>query len=542
MSKQQNKGSCCNGTKANSLPATKERAPTITSIGSMDFTSSKGRVGVVGTGNFAVAFTKSLVTSGFKVTMGSRRPKQRMATMPLDDCLCGVKLTTIDECLTTSDVIFIAIHMEDFQETLGVYQEESRGKILVDVSNREYRYAAHSNAEYLSTILPHAIVVKAFNSVPAQAFDPFSGTGRERFKVFVASDDQSGRDAVMEIAKTLGFLVIDLGQLKSSRFMEEQVLKTFTHWRIPLFLTFGIFNLWGFLVIYLAFIEKTTFSWEQMFLKVLNKPLCMTAITMLALTYLPGQLAAVLQVWRGTKHRRFPRLLDTWLKSRKQIGLIAYLLVVAHVIASVMMLSPTYYSSWFHQSSVTLPTNLTAGLELPVAKSWMTWKGEAACLVGLLAFLLLTLVALTSVPSIGDTLNWSEWTCVHSRLSYTVLFLAVAHVAVMGAPWWAKAPWKLYKSITFLSALLPSLVLLLKLAFSLPPLCGYLRKIRRGWERESCRVVEDIKMAAVRVEKNVLELKKSCHCGGGPTCETCSVNANCRCKTHKVLEIRSSLL
>ena len=41
----------------------------------------------------------------------------------------------------------------------------------------------------------------------------------------------------------------------------------------------------------------------------------------------------------------------------------------------------------------------------------------------------------------------------------------------------------LWSSRTWLSMLLPATVLMVKLAFSLPPLSGYLWRIRRGWER-----------------------------------------------------------
>ena len=172
-----------------------------------------------------------------------------------------------------------------------------------------------------------------------------------------------------------------------------------------------IFMGWAFFVTYLSYIRKSQFNWEQIFYKVLNKPLCMTSITMLTLTYLPSQIAAIVQVWRGTKHRRFPRLLDAWLRSRKQLGLLAYLLAATHTLMASTMLSPTYYRSWYHQATVTLPKDMTnvSGKILEVSTTWMNWKGESACLAGTIAFVLLTFVALTSLPSIAERLNYSEW-------------------------------------------------------------------------------------------------------------------------------------
>ena len=204
-----------------------------------------------------------------------------------------------------------------------------------------------------------------------------------------------------------------------------------------------------------------------------------------------GQLASVLQVYYGTKHRRFPDFMDTWLKCRKQLGLVSFFLVTLHAILSVLMMSPTYYSSWYHKATVTIPANttLTSDLVLTPTKQWMTWKGEAASGLGILAFLLMAIVALTSIRSIGDSLNWSEWRCVQSHLGYVVLAVSAAHVTAMGAPGWKKRGFPdVFKSITFLSVLLPLAVLAMKLAFSLPPLSGYLAKIRRGWEREGAKL------------------------------------------------------
>ncbi|MPC83743.1 Metalloreductase STEAP4 [Portunus trituberculatus] len=57
-----------------------------------------------------------------------------------------------------------------------------------------------------------------------------------------------------------------------------------------------------------------------------------TALTLLALCYLPGVLAAYLQLWRGTKYSQFPGWLDRWLKSRKHLGLLMLLNALLHVI------------------------------------------------------------------------------------------------------------------------------------------------------------------------------------------------------------------
>jgi hypothetical protein len=115
----------------------------------------------------------------------------------------------------------------------------------------------------------------------------------------------------------------------------------------------------------------------------------------------------------------------------------------------------------------------------------MVWKGEVACLLGLAALLLLCIVGLTSLPSVSATLNWAEWRFVQSKLGMLALLLAAGHVVAMGSPHWVSAGWRIFKSISFLSLLLPAFTLLLRLILALPPLGTQLNNIRNGWERVS---------------------------------------------------------
>ncbi|XP_076454049.1 metalloreductase STEAP4-like isoform X2 [Babylonia areolata] len=444
--------------------------------------AEKKRVGILGTGDFARALSKRLISSGYDVVLGSRAPAARRLSS-FDECLCGVRVTTLDDCIKQCEVLVAAIHMENFRATLAPRADLLAGKVVVDISNRTNRYSAVSNAEFLQAMLPEAMVVKAFNSVSAYTLEDHAAVGTSR--VFVCSDDPGARERVMDLARGLGFAPSDMGALRSARSMEAFVLKVFPGWKVPLFFTFGVFNLWALYCVYIYFIERTAYRWDQIFLKVLNKPLCMTAVTVLALTYLPGSVAGVVQLHRGTKYRRFPAWLGAWMASRRQLGLIALALALMHALASAMMLSPTYYSSWFQRPAVILPANITAQTLVQLQPAWMVWKGELACLLGLMSLLLLSLVGLASLPSVSAALNWAEWRLLQSRVGVLALLLAAGHVAAMGAPGWAKGGWaKTFRSITFLSGFLPAVTLLLRLVLALPPLSHRLKKIRHGWERK----------------------------------------------------------
>ena len=56
-------------------------------------------------------------------------------------------------------------------------------------------------------------------------------------------------------------------------------------------------------------------------MKDINKASDGHALTLLAACYLPGCIAAYVQLYRGTKYSLFPNWLDQWLKMRKHLGL-----------------------------------------------------------------------------------------------------------------------------------------------------------------------------------------------------------------------------
>lgn len=104
-------------------------------------------------------------------------------------------------------------------------------------------------------------------------------------------------------------------------------------------------------------------------------------------------------------------------------------------------------------------------------------------MLGILAFVCMCIIAVSTFPSVTRTLNWREWRFVQSQLGHVTLFLSICHVVVMGAPGWAKGgPVKTIQSITFLSLIIPFITLLCKIIFSFPCVDRRVQKIRRGWE------------------------------------------------------------
>lgn len=434
-------------------------------------------VGIIGCGNMGFALARRLTLAGYTVVMGSRRPGSQQHL--------HFDVTTIPDCIHRSSILFIAIHADHYTNVLISPLEHNsslfNGKILIDLSNQlksKSQSDEFSNAERLQTAVPNAYVVKAFNTISSFVME--STTAGESRVVFVASDHPIAREKVITIAREMNFEAFNSGSLRTARYLEAYTGSLFPLWKIPIIITVIVLFLWLCFTIFNKFINTKTTSWHQLFLHITNKVLCLSAITLLALVYMPSNLACIFQLAYGTKERRFPNWLDRWLLSRKQLGLLTFAIGLFHAVITLAVMSPAYYESWFHPSTVMI-SPVQNQTKFNVKPGLMTWKGELASLMGILTLLCMSLLALASIPALGNLLNWREWRFVQSKLGTLTLAFAIGHVFAMAGPrWFQQRNAKIFYSVGFLCVVFPVLTILLKFIFWLPCFDRPIQRIRRG--------------------------------------------------------------
>jgi len=434
-------------------------------------------VGIIGCGNMGFALARRLMLSGYTVLMGSRNPASRHHL--------NFDITSIPDCIHRSSIIFIAIHGEHYTNVLiSPLEHEStlfNEKILIDISNQVKNNIGQdelSNAERLQAAIPNAYVVKAFNTLSSFVME--SPTAGESRTVFVASDHTHARDKIIMLAREMNFESYNSGSLRTARYLEGYTRTLFPLWRIPILILLIVLCIWTSYTIYRKFIESKTTSWQQIFLHTTNAVLCTSAITMLSLVYMPSNLACIFQLAYGTKERRFPAWLDTWLISRKQLGLLTFAIGVFHALITLVLISPAYYSSWFHPT-VVFVSPVQNQTKFVVKNSLMTWKGELASLMGILTLLSMSLLALASIPALGNLLNWREWRFIQSKIGTVTLLLAIGHVFAMATPRWIERGFvKSLYSVGFLCVFFPVITILMKFLFWLPCFDRPIQRIRRG--------------------------------------------------------------
>ncbi|XP_016373599.1 metalloreductase STEAP2-like [Sinocyclocheilus rhinocerous] len=287
-----------------------------------------------GSGDFSKSLTLRLLRSGFHVVVGSRQPKRAAESFPH-----VVDVTHHEDAVGKANIVLLAIRREHYSSLWDI-KHLLAGKILVDVSNnRRVNQYPESNAEYLASLFPESIVVKGFNVISSWAMQ--SGPRDSSRQVYICSNSVDARQQLIELARQLSFIPVDMGALSSAKEIENMPLHLFTAWKGPVLTTVAL-SIFFFAYSFVRDIIHPYIKSRQSFfykipLEIVNRTLPLVAIVLLALVYLAGQLAAAYQLIYGTKYCRFPPWLEGWLESRKQLGLLSFFFGCIHVLYSVCL-------------------------------------------------------------------------------------------------------------------------------------------------------------------------------------------------------------
>ncbi|XP_052000109.1 metalloreductase STEAP4 [Xyrauchen texanus] len=434
---------------------------------------------IFGTGDFGRSLGLCLLQSGYNVVYGSRDPKNS-SLLPK-----GSKVMSHAAAAHEAHVIFVAVQREHYG-FLNSLASDLEGKVLVDISNNVKRgLYPESNAEYLSRLIPGATVVKAFNTISAWALQ--SGGLDANRQVLICGDRADAKQLVVDIAQSLGFTALDRGSLRAAAELEDVPLQLFPLWRLPLYIATGLSAFIFFYVLTRSVIYERVTNGKDIAFRIMislaNKVFPIVSLVMLSLCYLPGALAGLLQLYNGTKYRRFPNWLDRWMLCRKQLGLVALAFGFLHVLYTLVIPIRYYVRYRINAYVLTLvKDNKTYEFDNTAA-----WRYDSYYSMGILGFSLFLLLGITSLPSVSNSLNWREFRFVQSKLGYITLLLCTVHTFLYGwdrflkttsYKWWMPPAY-------MLSLVVPCVVLILKLILITPCVDRKVTRIRQGWERQS---------------------------------------------------------
>jgi 8-hydroxy-5-deazaflavin:NADPH oxidoreductase len=182
------------------------------------------KIGIIGSGNMGRSLGMLWAEQGHEVFFGARTAEKGQAVA--DFVGQGTQGGTNDQAAAFGDILLYTARGVDpaavFSST-----EVLTGKILIDPNNSTipdgfaYEPITISLAEILAAQVPHAIVVKAFNTMAQEVFELAPAPlNQHHVSAFVASDDAAARQTVMQLATDIGFVAIDSGALRNARLLE----------------------------------------------------------------------------------------------------------------------------------------------------------------------------------------------------------------------------------------------------------------------------------------------------------------------------------
>ena len=286
------------------------------------------------------------------------------------------------------------------------------------------------------------------------------------------------------MVRAMGFTPVDMGSLASAQEVEAMPLCLFPGWKVPALLALGLFIFYVYNFVWDVlepYVQEGKNKFYKLPVFVVNTALPCVAYVLLSLVYLPSVPAAALQLCRGTKYQRFPDWLDHWLQHRKQIGLLSFFCAALHALYSLCL--PLHRSHCYDLVNLAVKQVLTNKSHLWNEEE--VWRMEIYLSLGVLAVGMLSLLAVTSLPSIANSLNWREFSFVQSTLGFVALVLSTLHTLTYG---WTRpfeeSRYKFFLPPTFTLTLLGTLCYHPgQRPVLLPCVSHRLTKIRRGWEK-----------------------------------------------------------
>lgn len=175
------------------------------------------KIGFLGAGDVAQAFSKHLLGAGHEVVLSNSRGPSSLRTV-VDRLGEGASAGTILEAVV-HDFVVLAV---PWVKVDGVLAKLPRwqGQVLIDATNHFLMptldladLRGQVSSEIVASLAPGARVVKVLNTLVSAkiAADPVVGIGRR--VTFLSGDDVGAKADVSALLTDLGFAVIDLGGL-----------------------------------------------------------------------------------------------------------------------------------------------------------------------------------------------------------------------------------------------------------------------------------------------------------------------------------------
>jgi len=184
-------------------------------------------IGTIGAGDFAQAFARRALQTGYKVKLSNSRGPGSLREI-VNRLGPGTMAATKEEA-AACEMVLLAVPWDNVPETLASLPKW-KNQILIDGTNPFHGKAGDftqanvgnlSTSQFVAALAPGARVVKALNNmiVPNLEADPVLNGARR--VAFISADDAGAKKRVEALLKTFGYSVVDLGNLRDGGLIQQ---------------------------------------------------------------------------------------------------------------------------------------------------------------------------------------------------------------------------------------------------------------------------------------------------------------------------------
>lgn len=187
--------------------------------------SQKKKVAIIGLGNIGSAVAANLVKGNRPVIIADKTFEKAKTLAANLGSLASP--SEIPAAIQEADIIILAIYFDPIKTFLKQYEEDLKGKIIVDPSNpiapaegggfKKIIGEKESSGEILSKLLPEdSKLAKALGSLGAATLSSAAFQTPEKAVLFYATDDTGINEEIEELIQDNGFEPLRVGGLDQS--------------------------------------------------------------------------------------------------------------------------------------------------------------------------------------------------------------------------------------------------------------------------------------------------------------------------------------
>jgi predicted dinucleotide-binding enzyme len=187
-------------------------------------------IACIGIGNVGAGLASSLIGAGHNVVVAARDTGS-VSVEAARRKIPQLVVEPLEQAVAQAEVVLLATPF-DANEMALQSAGSLDGKIVVDCTNPVGAGLVHglankqSGGEYVQSLVPGALVVKAFTVYGFENFEDslYPGYGNLKPAMFIAGNDAGAKAAVSSLCVDLGWEPIDTGDISMSLHLEHMAL------------------------------------------------------------------------------------------------------------------------------------------------------------------------------------------------------------------------------------------------------------------------------------------------------------------------------